>query len=126
MSEQKTILLVDDDPLISRMYQEKFLREGFEVILAFNGEEGLGKAAENPDIILLDMMMPKMNGYEMLKLLKTKKKLASIPVIILSSIGGDMSLVGKAKELGVVDTLTKGDISPKQVAERVKKVLGRK
>ncbi|MEK9183592.1 MAG: response regulator [Patescibacteria group bacterium] len=123
MPDQKVILLVEDDSLISRMYQEKFLRDGFEVILAFNGEQGLEQAALKPDIILLDIMMPKMNGYEMLKLLKKKRGLASIPVIILSSIGGDMELIEKAKKLGVADTIVKGDVSPKQVVERVRKVL---
>jgi len=127
MANQNKILLVDDDPLISRMYQERFSRDGLKVILAFDGEEGLEKAEkENPDIILLDIMMPKMNGYEMLKILKGKTETASIPVIILSGLGDDPELIRKAKELGVVDVINKGDVSAKEVVQKIKTVLEKK
>jgi DNA-binding response OmpR family regulator len=92
--------------------------------LAFNGEEGLEKAEkEKPAIILLDIMMPKMNGYEMLKILKEKKETASIPVIILSSLGADQKLIEKSKKLGVVHVIDKAAVSAKEVVERVKAVL---
>jgi len=127
MANQNKILLVDDDPLICRMYQERFSRDGLRVILAFNGEEGLEKAEkENPDIILLDIMMPKMNGYEMLKILKGKTETASIPVIILSGLGDDPELIKKAKELGVVDVINKGGVSAKEVVQKIKTVLEKK
>lgn len=127
MLNQNKILIVDDDPMIVRMYQERFTRDGFEVILASNGEEGIEKAEkEKPDIILLDIMMPKMNGYEALKVLKEKKETASIPVIILSSIGADSDLIKKAKELGVTDVIAKGDVLAKEVVERVKAALEKK
>src|SRR3989344_2892662 len=84
----KKILLIDDDPLIVRMYERKLVKEGFAVTLASNGEEGL-KAIENdrPDLVLLDVLMPKMNGWEMLKKLKGYPKAADIPVITLTSLG---------------------------------------
>ena len=127
MPNQDKILIVDDDPMIARMYQERFSRDGFEVILAFNGEEGLEKAEkEKPAIILLDIMMPKMNGYEMLKILKEKEEIASIPVIILSSLGADLELIEKAKELGVVDVIDKAAVSSKEVIEKIKVVLEKK
>ncbi len=124
MLNQKKILIIDDDPMIARMYQERFSRDGFEVVLAFNGKEGLEKAEkEKPDIILLDMMMPKMNGYEMLKALREKEEVTSIPVIILSSLGADPELIEKSKQLGVVDTIDKAAVPAKEVIERVKAVL---
>ncbi len=124
MLNQKKILIIDDDPMIARMYQERFSRDGFEVVLAFNGEEGLEKAEkEKPDIILLDMMMPKMNGYEMLKALREKKEITSIPVIILSSLGADPELIEKSKQLDVVDVIDKAAVPAKEVIERVKAVL---
>jgi len=127
MPEENKILIVDDDSMIARMYQERFSRDGFEVILAFNGEEGLEKAEkEKPDIILLDIMMPKMNGYEMLKILKEKEETASIPVIILSSLGADQELIEKSKQLGIVDIIDKGSVPAKEVVERVKAVLEKK
>ena len=127
MVNQNKILLVDDDTMIVRMYQERFSRDGFKVILAFDGEEGLEKAEkEKPDIILLDIMMPKMNGYEMLKILKKKEGIASIPVIVLSCLGADLELIEKSKQLGVVDVINKGDVPAKEVVERVKTALGKK
>ena len=127
MLNQKKILIIDDDPMIARMYQERFSRDGFEVVLAFNGKEGLEKAEkEKPDIILLDIMMPKMNGYEMLKALREKEEITSIPVIIFSSLGADPELVEKSKQLGVVDTIDKGAVLAKEVVEKVKAALKKK
>lgn len=121
------ILLIEDDEMIARMYQERFSRNGFEIILAFSGEEGLEKAEkEKPDIILLDIMLPKMNGYEVLKALKGKETTVSIPVIILSSLGALPELVEKSKALGVADVITKGDVPAKEVVLRVKSILEKK
>lgn len=122
--EKNKILLVEDDPLIIKMYQAKFSREGFDVELAFNGAEGLVKLEKRiPDVMLLDIMMPRMNGYELLKVIKANPKYQNIPVIIMSSLGADYRLVEKAKELGVVDTVVKSDISLKDFVKKLKKVL---
>ena len=127
MADAKKILIVDDDSLISRMYQERFSRDGFEVVLAFDGEDGVEKAKkEKPDFILLDIMMPKMNGYETLKILKKEAGTKSIPVMILSSIGGDPALVKKAKQLGIVDMVVKGETPAKEIVEKVRAVLGKR
>lgn len=128
MPNKNKILVVDDDSLIARMYQERFTRDGFEVVLAFNGEEGLEKAEkEKPDLILLDILMPKMNGYEALKILKGKKATASIPVIMFSSLGADPELMEKVKKLGVADVIEKGgSISDKEVVEKIKAILQKK
>ena len=127
MADAKKILIVDDDSLISRMYQERFSRDGFEVVLAFDGEDGVEKAKkEKPDFILLDIMMPKMNGYETLKILKKEAGTKSIPVMILSSIGGDPALVKKAKQLGIVDMVVKGETPAKEIVEKERAELGKR
>ncbi len=84
------VLITEDDPLMSRMYQKIFTFEGYEVIMAGNGEEGLEKAKlEKPTIILLDVMMPKMNGLQMLEKLKLDPDTKKIPVIMLTNLAGE-------------------------------------
>src|SRR4051812_37048264 len=81
------VLLVEDDPLIYRLYQKLFTLEGYEVELATNGQEGLDKLENyTPDVILLDIMMPTMNGSEMLSRVKEDPKTADIPIVILTNM----------------------------------------
>ena len=118
------ILLVEDDPMIVRMYQRKLEQEGFKVSLAFNGEEGLAALKQDkPDIVLLDIMMPKMNGIEMLKAVKADPSLKDIPVVILTNLGDRPEDVQKAKDLGAEDYWVKANIPLKEIVERVKKIL---
>lgn len=120
----KRILLVDDDPLIVRMYERKLAKEGFSVTLAANGEEGL-KALEKemPNLILLDVLMPKMNGWEMLKKLKENPKTRDIPVITLTSLGDRPEDIQKFKELGVKEYLIKSQVELKSLAETIRKYV---
>lgn len=118
------VLLVDDDPLIIRMYQNKLTHDGYKVNTAFNGEEALALITkERPAIILLDVMMPKMNGVETLKTLKGNDALKDIPVIILTNLGDKTEDVENAKALGALDYLVKSEISLADLSRRVKKVL---
>lgn len=120
----KNILVVDDDPLISRMYQHKLVADGYDVDTAANGREALEKVAEKkPNLILLDVMMPKMNGVETLKSLKGDKKTSHIPIIILTNLGDNENDVEKAKELGALDYLVKADTTLKHLSERVAKEI---
>ena len=120
----KKILLVDDDPLIIRMYEYKLKHEGYNVVLAFDGEEALKMAKEaKPDLMMLDLMMPKMNGVEMMKNLKADKGTANIPVMILTNLSDDAEYVRMTKELGAVDFLVKSETSLKQLVEKIKKAL---
>src|SRR5687768_12043598 len=81
-----TVLVVDDDPVIQKLLQVNFEMEGYTVITASDGEEGLGRARdERPDIVLLDIMMPKMNGLEVATALKGDDDTSDIPVILLSA-----------------------------------------
>jgi len=121
---KKIVLLVDDDSLIIRMYQNKLSNEGYRVDIAFNGKEALVKVKqEKPDVILLDVMMPKMNGVETLKALKKDLETSSIPVIFLTNLEDDPKYVEGAKKLNALDYLVKAEISLKELSERVKKAI---
>jgi DNA-binding response OmpR family regulator len=127
MPDQKNkILLVEDDSMIVRMYQRKLEKEGFSVTLAFNGEEGLAVLKkEKPDIVLLDIMMPKMNGIETLKAIKADSALKNIPVVILTNLGDRPEDVQKCKDLGAEDYWVKANVPLKEITERIKKILSR-
>ena len=123
LQSQKIILLVDDDPLILRMYQTKLTNDGYRVNTAFNGEEAIIQARrEKPSLIFLDVMMPKMNGVETLKTLKSDPQTAQIPVIILTNLGDKTDDIEKAKNLGALDYMVKSQISLKQLSDRAKKI----
>ncbi len=126
MPNQNKILLVEDDPMVVRMYQRKLTKDGFRVTLAFNGEEGLAALMkERPDIILLDIMMPKMNGIEMLKRIKADPVLKNIPVVILTNLGDRPEDVQKCKELGAEDYWVKASVSLKEAVDRTNKILAK-
>jgi CheY-like chemotaxis protein len=117
------VLIVEDDPLMSRMYQKIFKFEGYDVTLAADGEEGLAKAkTAKPTLILLDIMMPKMNGMEVLEKLKADADLKSIPVVILTNLAGEAD-AEKALSMGAVKYIIKSEYEPKQVTNMVKEIL---
>ncbi len=118
------ILLIEDDAMVVRMYQRKLELEGFKVNLAFNGEEGLAALKkEKPDFILLDIMMPKMNGIETLKAIKADPNLKDIPVVMLTNLGDKPEDVQKCKEMGALDYWVKANVPLKDLVERIKKIL---
>jgi DNA-binding response OmpR family regulator len=124
MPEKNKILLVEDDPMVVRMYQRKLTMDGFDLSLAFNGEEGLVALAKSrPDIILLDIMMPKMNGLEMLQKVKSDNLWKDIPVVILTNLGDRPEDIKKCKDLGAADYWVKASLSLKDLVERVKKII---
>ena len=86
MSEQYRVLLVDDEPSIVKMVGKRLEVEGFEVLIAMDGQEGLTKArAESPDLIVLDLMLPKLNGYEVCTMLKQDTRYQAIPIILFTA-----------------------------------------
>lgn len=118
------VAIIEDDQAISQMYRFKFEGEGYTVDTADNGKLGLALAESmKPDIILLDIMMPEMTGDEMLEKLRATAWGKDIKVIILTNMG-EQELPPKIKELGVNGVILKADMTPKQVAEIVKKTLG--
>lgn len=124
--DQKTILLVEDDQILVKMYSRKFEKEGFKVFSAFDGEEGfntLTTANPVPNIILLDVMLPKINGFQVLEKIKKESQFKDIPVILLTNLGGAQEDREKGKNLGAVDYLVKSDMTPTQVVEKVKEYI---
>lgn len=119
------ILIVDDDKLMANMYQGKFEDDGFDVAVAIDGQMGFDKAVEfKPDLILLDIMMPKVNGLEMLKNLKNNDSTKKIPVILLTNVGGDDEDVERGLGLGAVAYMVKAQYDPKDVVKKVREILG--
>jgi DNA-binding response OmpR family regulator len=117
------ILIIEDDPLISRLYQKAFSFDNYDVDVASNGQEGLLKVKEfKPTLIVLDLMMPKMNGLEVLDNLKSDKNTKSIPVIILTNLAEEKD-AETALEKGAVKYIVKGDHQPKEVVDMVKEIL---
>lgn len=114
------VLLVEDDLPISKMYATKLEMEGFEAVVATNGEEGLKKLQEETyDLVLLDLMIPKLGGMEVLAKLRAEKKFAEVPVIVLSNLSQEQD-IKKAHEMGVKDFLIKSNHTPSEVVRIVK------
>lgn len=117
------ILIVEDDPLMSRMYQKIFTFEGFEVYIAGGGQEGLDQAKSvKPTLILLDVMMPKMNGLEVLEKLKSDDELKIIPVIMLTNLAGQQDAETALKK-GATKYIVKSEYEPKELVHVVKEIL---
>lgn len=117
------VLLVEDDLLISRMYQKIFMFEGIDVVMAANGKEGLAAIVKDrPDLILLDVMMPVMNGLQTLEYLKTHDETKSIPVVMLTNLAGEDDAEQAIKK-GAMKYVVKSEHSPKEIADMVKDML---
>jgi CheY-like chemotaxis protein len=119
------ILIVEDDPLLVKLYKTVFEKEGCEVETAFNGEIGfekLNKMASPPTLILSDVMMPKMNGLEMLKKIKEEPKFNKIPVVLLTNLGGEKD-AETGLSLGAVTYIVKSQYVPADIVKKIKEVL---
>lgn len=118
------ILIIEDEEALLTMLADKLEREGYEVIMARDGEEGLSKLRkEKPELVLLDIVMPKVGGLEVLGVMHADKELSNIPVIIISNSGQPIE-IEKAKRLGAKDCLVKAEFDPKEVVEKVNNLLG--
>lgn len=117
------ILIVEDDPYVQRMYQRMFSRKDYEITIAADGKQGIKLANEiNPDLILLDIMLPGINGLDVLAELKSDPATKHIHVLMLTNLGDEGSME-KAKNLGADSYMVKADFSPEQVIEAVEKNL---
>jgi CheY-like chemotaxis protein len=120
------ILLVEDSKTVQQMYRNKLIFEQYQVLTADNGMEAIKiLTQEKPDIILLDLMMPIMDGYKVLQVIKTDPKLSDIPVLVFSA-KGQPEEVEKALNLGAVGYIVKATTKPNEVVEQIKKVLSQK
>ena len=118
------ILIVEDDDSLSRMYSEIFEKEQFIVVKASDGEDAIQKAnTEKPDIIILDLMLPKRGGLGVLQIIKSNPETKNIPVIILTAYPQD-EYREVAQNTGAIDFLSKSETMPAQVAEKVKNIIG--
>jgi DNA-binding response OmpR family regulator len=116
------ILLIEDDKILLEMYQDKFIHEGYEVLTANEGQEGFKKIKTFlPDIVLLDLIMPKVNGFEFLKLVKAEPSLSKIPILVLTNIFADGEDL--VKNWGVEYFLLKSNYTPENIMDKVKEII---
>lgn len=115
--------MIEEDRFLRKIYRDKFSKLDFEFIEATNGEEGLNKVIyEKPDLVLLDLMLPKKNGFDVLIDMKSNKNTENIPVIILSNLSQE-SDIKRGLSLGAEDYLVKTEVSLSQVVEKVREQL---
>lgn len=117
------ILLIEDEILILRMYEKIFSFEGFEVVSAVDGIEGLEKAkTEHPNLILLDIMMPKMDGLKVLEELKAAPETKDIPIVLLTNLSSDI-VIKEAFSKGAAGYLVKSEVVNEKIVEEVKQYI---
>ncbi|HEY9585517.1 MAG TPA: response regulator [Candidatus Paceibacterota bacterium] len=124
--EQTKILIIEDELMLSDMISTRFQQDKFQTFVANNGEVGLAMASDiHPDLILLDLIMPGLNGFEVLKKLKEKNShLESIPVVVFSNLAQNRE-IAESHRLGAIDFLVKADFTPRQIVERTKNILAK-
>ncbi len=122
---QKKILIIEDDDFFRGLIAKKLLFEEFDVYMASNGEEGVAKVKEHkPSLVLLDMLLPSMDGFEVLAKIKEDASIAQTPVIIASNLV-EKEDVDRALKMGATDYLIKSQYTPEMIIEKVKKVMGK-
>ena len=121
--DKKRILIIEDDSSLRKTLQEFLGADGFDAVGAEDGEEGSKMAKEgNPDLILLDVILPKKDGYEVLKELKENQETKNIPIIFLTNLESPAD-VERAVKLGATTYLTKADYKLEEVAEKIREIL---
>lgn len=121
----KKILLIEDEEIMVDLLQKKLTKEGYKISIARDGEEGLRVAREvKPNLILLDIIMPKMSGFEVMEKIQEDNELKKIPLIIISNSGQPVEL-DRAQKLGAKDWLIKTEFDPREVFEKVIKQIGK-
>lgn len=120
---KKKILIIEDDEHVSRVYEMKFSKEGYSTVFVTNGEEAVEKVVtERPDLIILDLMIPKKDGFAILEEIKKDPALAKIPVLVLSNLGGKGDQ-DRAMSLGANEYMVKVNYSMQEVIDRAKSYL---
>ncbi|MBU1160009.1 response regulator [Patescibacteria group bacterium] len=120
------ILMMDDDMFFRKIYRDQLMKAGFDFSEAINGIEGMHKVeTEKPDLILLDLMLPRKNGFEVLKEIRKKDETKKIPVIILSNLGQEAD-IKEGMSLGADSYLVKGETKLSEVIEIINKALAKK
>lgn len=119
----KKILIVEDDKFLRELIGQKLVKEGYDILEAVDGEEGLKKVkSEKPDMVLLDLILPSIDGFEVLSRIKEDVGPVAPPIIILSNLGQKED-VEKGLKLGAVDYLIKAHFTPGEIIEKVRSIL---
>ena len=119
----KKILIIEDESSLQKSLGESLTQEGYKIIAALNGEIGLKMAAkEKPDLVLLDLILPKINGFDVLKTLKNNPETKSIPVIVLTNLE-DMRDIERVLELGATTYLVKANYSLEEITYKIKQLF---
>ncbi len=122
-SEPKKILLMESDAFLADIYAVKFRQEGFKVKHALDGEQGLKiLAREKPDVILLDILLPKKDGFEVISEIKANPGFRNIPILVISNLGQKAD-IDKAMDLGATDYFIKAHFVPSETVLKIKKIL---
>lgn len=121
----KNILIIDDDPVVHNLLSDALKKEGYEVFISREGSSYSDRITKDkPDLILLDIIMPDLNGFQILEEIKNKSSAPGIPIIILSSFF-EKDSVKKAMDLGAEDYWLKSDFTISQLVEKIKKIINR-
>ena len=119
----KKILIVEDDKFLRELIVQKLLRESYEIIEAVDGEKGLKMIKdEKPDLVLLDLILPGMDGFEVLAKIKEDASVSQIPIIILSNLG-QKDDIERGLKLGAADYLIKAHFTPGEIIEKIKNII---
>lgn len=120
----KKVLIVEDDPMLVEIYSKKFELSGFEVSLASSGTEAISKAQEvHPDVILLDLVLPEIDGFGALKKIREDKSLDNTKIIISSNLSQEDERQ-KAEDLGANGFITKANFTPQEMVDKVRDIIG--
>ena len=120
----KTVLFIEDESALQKTFGDILKQEGYEMISALDGEVGLRLAkSKKPDLILLDLILPRIHGFEVLRKLKEDKETKEIPIIVLTNLEG-IGDIDKAIELGATTYLVKAQYTLEEVVQKIKKALG--
>ena len=121
--EQKKILIIEDDKFLNKLYSDKLKREGFNVLVAISGDEGLAKVfSEKPDLVILDIVLPEKNGFDILSEIKLRPETKDIPVLILTNLAQESDMQ-TGRKLGAVDYVIKTELLITKLGEMVRKYL---
>jgi len=119
----KKILVIEDDKFLRELISQKLLKEGYDIAEAMDGEKGVDAIkAENPDLILLDLILPGIDGFEVLSRIKSDPSMSGIPVIILSNLG-QKDDIEKGLKMGAVDYLIKAHFTPNEIVEKIRSIM---
>lgn len=122
-TSQKKILIVEDDLFIRELYERTLTQAGYAVVTAADGQEGLKLAKDAPDLVLLDIMLPKVHGIDVLKKLKEDQTTKNIPIVMITNLGQE-NIMNEAFKIGAAGYLVKMRFEPQEIANYVQEFLG--